>query len=184
MQCISVFCRDWSNWFVSDLIHYITVCCKDWFKWFELCQALPICVQWSSCISVTGMQLVFFVFIFSVIFTRSYCWSLEDMEFYGLDSNVAAVESILCKRAIYSAFLGLHSGTEEFHVQGLWIIQDGSMFMQSRKVKFCCWHRSCLGAMQRHKARSGAEFKTHAVLNSVIGYIKNASSISHMFGFT
>lgn len=64
MQCNPVFCRDWSNWFVSDLIHYITVCCRDWFKWFELCQALPICVQRSSRISVTGMKLVFFVFIF------------------------------------------------------------------------------------------------------------------------
>jgi hypothetical protein len=52
------------------------------------------------------MKLVFFVFIFLVIFTRSYCWSFEQMKFYGLDSNVAAVESILCKRAIHSAFLG------------------------------------------------------------------------------
>jgi hypothetical protein len=43
------------------------------------------------------------------------------MKFYGLDSNVAAVESILCKRAIHSVFLGSLSGTAEFHVQALCI---------------------------------------------------------------
>jgi hypothetical protein len=48
-----------------------------------------------------------FLYIFLVIFTRSYCWSLEQMKFYGLDSNVAAVESILCKKSYTFSIFGL-----------------------------------------------------------------------------